>query len=96
VRLVWFSLEMESVYEVTGVCVDLFFGNPLSYKTDGVGDADNTIITKQFLVDFAVVSFIHADRALAILVVKFGFLYQSSNQIRYIPILGNENIKELL
>jgi hypothetical protein len=96
VRLIWFSLEMESVYKVTGVCVDLFFWNPLSYKTDVVGNADNAIITKQFLVDFAVVRFIHADRAFAILVIQFSFLYQSCNQICYIPILGNKNVKEFL
>jgi hypothetical protein len=96
VRLGWFSLEVESVYKVTGVCVDLLFRNPLSYKTDVVVDADNAIITKQFLVDFVVVDFIHADRAFSILVVKFGFLYQSCNQICYIAILRNENIEEFL
>jgi hypothetical protein len=96
VRLVRFSLEMERVYKVTGVCVDLFFGNPLSYKINVFGDADNAIITKQFLIDFVVVRFIHADRAFATFVVKFSFFYQSCNQICYIPILGNENIKEFL
>lgn len=78
-RLVWFSLEMKSVYKMTQVCINLFFRNPFSYKTDVVVDADNTIITKKFFVDFVVMRFIHADRAFAILIVQFGFLYQSCN-----------------
>ncbi len=68
-RLVWFSLEMESIYKMTGVCIDFLFWNPLSYKIDVVGDADNTIITEQFFIDFAVVRLIHADRTFAILVI---------------------------
>lgn len=95
-RLIWFSLKMESVYEMSRVCIDLLFWNPLSYKTDIVVYADNTIITKQFFMNFAVVRLIHAYRAFAVLVVEFGFLYQSSNQIRYIPILRNENVKKFL
>lgn len=78
-RLIWFALKMESVDEVTRVCIDLFFWDALGYKIDVVGDADNGIIMRQFLIDFAVVCFVHTDRAFATFIVKFCFLDQPSN-----------------
>ncbi len=78
-RLIGLALEMESVYEMIRVCINLFFRNALSYNTDVVVESHNAIVPKQFFIDFVVVRFIHANRAFTTLILKFCFLYQSCN-----------------
>lgn len=96
VNSAWIILKVNNFNEVSLRSVDFFFGYSLRNYINVIIDAENRVTRHEVSEEFMVMNFIYSYRPSFVLVFELSFLFEGFNEILYVSLFANKNIKGIL